>query len=515
MTRKSDPVDVSSASNSLGSGDQSNASPTSSSVVATTSSTSTSSTTDIFDLFLLKTGLAEPKSKQPKSMLRRVKSLINMPSSDSNSHSRLGSNSDSESGEETFRVGKMKPRDSSAKSLAKLKSYIVEKVKDQYADSFKVSAANEELERTVVHIVKEIAEVVSFTPMYIDRSQADQDEAKEVNPLVVLHYDNKLVKALSSVCLASADHGYTPQHIVHIKKKETIENSRKATHLDGNEDVFDINNAAAAYIPICYSSSNSLQGNALRAVLNCYAENNVKDIVVYLGTDDGLEENKIKKSAWIANNQNLLNDFTNKNVRLVHRENGVVHGHKAENDWVATPAYQKAEEVVAKISDKIIFRQTLGRDVVDRLQLKGIIPQKEVNVAAKKNKSPQVDAKKNHQRDSSPPAMTLPAASSSSSSVVHVASINPVDPVMWNFQEQIKQAGTIEEKTEAAINLATYVQATQLVQQSQAFTFFGNRNIPQGLHGQSRSSHALPGNNSAASASQSNATLGFRPNGNN
>jgi hypothetical protein len=212
--------------------------------------------------------------------------------------------------------------------------------------------------RAVSHIVIEMTEVIAFTPKIkgsIGVSQASEEECKESKPNIIIHYKHPFYDSMNTALKLAGESGYDAGRIFHKHEPVySVSKDKKIKHpkalnglrpkLPEGKTIFD---GASVIVPICIGYEGALTEAKLEEVLKFYSDHNVKDITVYIGEYNKLEDpvdqleriGKEKYETWAKLNEKLLEKY---NVKTLLRE-----------DLVKADEYKNAEIFVQeKLTNK-------------------------------------------------------------------------------------------------------------------------------------------------------------------
>jgi hypothetical protein len=149
---------------------------------------------------------------------------------------------------------------------------------------------------------------------------------------------------------------------------------------------------AIIFLPICYTARHAVKAHEFFEVMQSFVFEKKCPIMIYLGRDAGLEENKIKRKEWLEGNQTYIQqikemypDFWKEN----HSKIAITITHRHE--LIKMPQYLYAEYYFAHyLANEITILDAIKKDVFDRLIQKKYFtpPSKAVNI----NRSPSLTA---------------------------------------------------------------------------------------------------------------------------
>jgi hypothetical protein len=154
---------------------------------------------------------------------------------------------------------------------------------------------------------------------------------------------------------------------------------------------------AIIFLPICYTARHALIGNEFFEVLKYFVFEKHCSIMVYLGRDSGLEENKVKRERWIGDNLTYIEQVKALHPEFWKNNQNILITITHRHELVKTPQYLYAEYYFSRyLASKSAIRNAVVTDVVERLTQKNFLtlPTKPMSIkhSAKAPSTPQLSA---------------------------------------------------------------------------------------------------------------------------
>jgi hypothetical protein len=198
------------------------------------------------------------------------------------------------------------------------------------------------------------------------------------------HGINKTVMATGRA-VRNRDEFFKPENVSFLTQYGPNANFKVSSLQELNPKVeeptdFDFSDALI-FLPICYTARHVLAGDEFFDVLKYFVFEKKCSIMIYLGRDAGLEENKVKRAEWLQGHQAYIQQINelnpafwkkNQNIRIT-----ITHRH----ELVKTPQYLYAEFYFARyLANKKPVLSAIKGDVVERLTQKKFLLSKAVNI---------------------------------------------------------------------------------------------------------------------------------------
>lgn len=224
---------------------------------------------------------------------------------------------------------------------AELISAMQNNVLDQIKSKNKLTIADPDqaIKDILVHIAEENPEIIQAS-----------DATETANRQVAIYYPAGLNKTgIATGKLLIAHPAYQPDKLAVLTEHQAKANQsgqfiQKAAFLDdlGAAKRDFCFNGSKIWLMICFTSKKAIAGNALKKILNAFISLKVGEVVIYIPRDAGLEINKEKKAAWLANNLAEITRLT-----AYGKNTGTTITVLSREELIQTQRYQNANTLFA------------------------------------------------------------------------------------------------------------------------------------------------------------------------